>query len=719
MYLFKKSDSTKLALIAIGAIIIIISVLLEFFSFPYVTISGGILTIYSAIWFGVRGGFSISLFSCFIILIYYFVNPDQYILSNVITSFFFYLFLGVIVGLFHDRLKESQKQLIAAQISQRNVEKSLEEERNRFKQYLDIAGVMLLAVDSDGKVTYINQKGCDLLGCNFEDIIGENWFERFFPDVDDKNFINSDKFSELESYVLTYNQQKRLFHFRNTKLTDSEGNIEGILSSAEDITDRRQTENDLKGSEEKFRNLAENIPGVIYLCHYDKSYSMIYLNQDIESLTGYDKSDFLEGKLNLTDLILEKDLDTINKQVTRAIENQKPFYLIYRIKDVLGQIKWLEEKGIGVYKEGKLNHLEGHISDITARKEAEERIRFLSFYDELTGLYNRRFFNEELYRLDTVRQLPLSIILGDVNGLKLINDTFGHFEGDKLLLKAAEAFRESCRKEDVIARFGGDEFIVLLPKTTIEEANNIANRIEDNMKQKQLSHIPPSMSLGVATKDLAHISVHQLIKEAEDKMYEKKLLKSKQVRSDILQSLLKTLREKSYETERHSKRLEVLSVKIGEALNLPLSELQKLSILAKLHDIGKVTIARTILKKKTSLTTEEWKTIKKHPETGYKIALSAPEIAPIAECILYHHERWDGQGYPHGIEGDEIPLLSRIIAIVDSYDVMVSGRCYKKSMPKESAFKEIERCSGRQFDPNLARVFIDIMKEGTKLDTIS
>lgn len=350
------------------------------------------------------------------------------------------------------------------------------------------------------------------------------------------------------------------------------------------------------------------------------------------------------------------------------------------------------------------------LRDITKIKKIKENIKYLSLHDSLTGLYNRAYLEEELKRLDTKRQLPISFIMGDVNGLKLVNDAFGHSEGDLLICTGAKILKEHCREEDIVARCGGDEFCILLPKTTNKDAAIIVNRIRKEFKNTKNLKIPLSISFGVSTKENPDQNIKVIIKEAEDIMYRRKLLERKSISSSIISSLERTLWEKSHETEEHANRLKQMAIKLGNIINLPESKLDELSLLSTLHDIGKIAIPENILIKKDKLTEKEWEIIRRHPEIGFNIAASSFQIKHIAEAILSHHEHWNGIGYPQGLKGKDIPIISRILAIVDTYDVLTHTRSYRKEIyKKEEAIEEIKRCSGTQFDPELVDKFIEII----------
>ncbi|HWT27519.1 MAG TPA: HD domain-containing phosphohydrolase, partial [Mobilitalea sp.] len=372
--------------------------------------------------------------------------------------------------------------------------------------------------------------------------------------------------------------------------------------------------------------------------------------------------------------------------------------------------------GQGVYnKENEVEAIEGLIIDISERRKREEEINYMSYHDALTGLYNRRFFDEEKLRLDNEDYYPLTVIIGDINGVKFVNSALGHQEGDKLIAKMAQILISSCRDGDVLARTGGDEFSILLPKTGYEEAYSVIRQIsklreeenklneEENKLNETFNH---SISLGCATKNSKEESFSSIIKEAEESMYRHKLLQNKSLHSSIISSMKSSLYEKSQETEEHAQRLIELSKGIGESMNLLEEQLNELELLSTLHDIGKIGISDGILNKPDKLNPSEWEEMKRHPEMGYRIAMSTPELAPIADYILCHHERWDGSGYPQGLKGEDIPLLSRIISIADSYDAMTSDRSYRKAMPKEDALNEIRRNSGSQFDPKIVEIFL-------------
>ncbi len=348
--------------------------------------------------------------------------------------------------------------------------------------------------------------------------------------------------------------------------------------------------------------------------------------------------------------------------------------------------------------------------DITEKMNAEKEIRYLAYHDKLTGLYNRGFFEEEVQRVDVQRSLPISIIIADLNGLKLTNDVFGHYIGDKLLKSFSDILKKVCRKEDIIARWGGDEFAVLLPETDNDTAGKICERVHRECKGENTEPITLSMSLGYSTKYNIDENLKDILKIAENMMYREKLSESRKIRQTILESLKTSLFKRSVETESHLKRVFVLSKNFAEHLGLCDKDLDELSLLSSLHDIGKVAISDQILMKTGKLTQDEWTEVRTHAEKGYKIAVNHQELVQISDGILCHHERWDGKGYPQGLKEKDIPRISRIMNIIDAYDVMTHQTVYKNAVPHKAAIEEIAGCLGKQFDPYYAQAFIEYME---------
>ena len=348
--------------------------------------------------------------------------------------------------------------------------------------------------------------------------------------------------------------------------------------------------------------------------------------------------------------------------------------------------------------------------DVTEKKEQRERIEYLSFHDALTGLYNRRFFEEELRRLDTPRNLPLSVVLCDVNALKLTNDIFGHVSGDILLKKAGEVLKRVCRADDIIARWGGDEFVLLLPNTDAEKAQQVVKRIRTEFAKEKVRAIRCSMSMGTATKSNDTDNVLSVLDTAEETMYFAKALERDGVMQHALEAIIGELNAGDSREEAHSRTVRALCEAFGKRAGMNTDELKRLGEAAALHDIGKIVLPKRLLNRIYRLTDEERNEVKKHPIIGYRILNSFDTTMNFAETVLCHHERWDGTGFPKRLLGEQIPLHARIIAVAESYDRMCYDTEGSPEEKKQKALENIRRGSGHHFDPDIAREFIDMIE---------
>lgn len=488
--------------------------------------------------------------------------------------------------------------------------------------------------------------------------------------------------------------------------------LQGLKNQAAEDNLRESRENykhlyyEFQNRESLLRSLLDSIPDLVFY----KDQQSVYLgcNKAFEAFAGKT----MDELVGLTDFdlfdpetaSLFRTMDEIMMREKKSRRNEE----LVTYPD--GREVYLETLKTPYYdRDGQNLGLIGISRDITERKQNEAEIFYLGQHDALTGLHNRSYYEAERKRLDHPDYLPLSLIIGDINGLKLINDAFGHGEGDKLLIGIAKIMADCAREQDVLVRTGGDEFVMLLPQTSYREAGALVETIKKACEEGyKLDNevIITSISLGFATKRNEHESLEKVFKLAEESMYRKKLLEYKSFHSAVLNSIKTTLFEKSNETEAHAERMADLAKQLGRVLGLDQEELVSLELVATLHDIGKISIDSKLLKKNTPLTEAEWAEIKKHPEVGYRIAQTVPELRKIAEYILCHHERWDGNGYPQGLKGEEIPLLARILAIVDAYDAMTQDRSYRLAMAEPAAIAELQRHAGSQFDPALVAVFI-------------
>jgi len=578
---------------------------------------------------------------------------------------------------------------------------------------LDAIPDCVYAKDKDHRFLFANRATVRHLGLSTrEELLGKTDFDLKPRELAQRHWNEEEEFLCAGREILTRAREvddltgKAWVATIKILLRNDQGEVIGLVGVDRDITEQKLAEEALQESEHE-KSLILNALGeqVTYL---DRDFRIIWVNAAVLHNFGRPPEYFI-GK-RCFEVIEGRDTPCPGCAVAKTFESGKP-----ETGEVISRngVIWLQKAYPIFDEEGRVTRVVEISRNVTEEKRAIERIQYLTFHDPLTGCYNRLFFLEELKRLDTPRQLPLSIIMADVNNLKLVNDAFGHRKGDELLQKVAGILSSSCRTEDLVVRWGGDEFLVLLPRTPATVAQDIMERIRKRCaeeSQKDERPIRISVALGCATKEKDE-DLLQVINEAEVQMYRDKFADARIVRHLTLLSLEQSLREIPGEIETHCQRLRILARKMGVALGLSQKDLEALDLLARLHDLGKLGISRDLLAKPGPLTDAEWEEVRRHPEIGYRMAQVFPELAPVAEGILAHHERFDGTGYPQGLKGEEIPLLARIIAIVDTFDTMTSDRPHRKALTKKEALEYIRENAGTQFDPDLVALFLSILEE--------
>ncbi len=344
----------------------------------------------------------------------------------------------------------------------------------------------------------------------------------------------------------------------------------------------------------------------------------------------------------------------------------------------------------------------------------EERLQYISRHDPLTGLLNRVAFEDALTEMETAPALPFALMVLDLDGLKVVNDTLGHPSGDALLCAAAEIIKEAAPSDAAVFRIGGDEFCILMPQsdeTTISEVHQIMQA-----KIARHNHTHETLILGIsAGSAVAHsmpCRLRELFKEADARMYKEKLQHGQTNLKPSIDTAIRLLRLRDYVDEGHTERLSVMCAALAAKLSFSPKAMDEMELLAHFHDIGKTALPECILNKQEKLDAEELRIMHRHCEIGHRMALYFSELTPIADFILKHHEWWNGKGYPLGIAGDGIPLQSRILGIVDAFDAMTSKRPYRPTKSVDEAIVELRQSAGKQFDPFLTEIFIEWLQSG-------
>ncbi len=479
---------------------------------------------------------------------------------------------------------------------------------------------------------------------------------------------------------------------------DESGKLSKVTVTLVDITDRKNSEKALRESENRLSAFLQVMPDMFFLLDRNGKIIDNYLENTV--VPPHRQTEFLGRNIK----------DFVEGHIDSALQNIEQLFQT-------GEIQTLE---FSSQRSGKEEFLEARLAlcgddkvlavvrNISQRKTSEAVLHNMSLYDAPTGLYNRNFFEHTLDKYLDKDTTGVGIVICDIDGLKLVNDALGHAAGDDYLRTVATILGECFAHDDVVARIGGDEFAVIIKQTTTEELsvieikmNNLLNTI--NCEERI---IPVSMSLGYVVGNGRQKDIRELLKMADNLMYREKLHFRLSKRSENIDILTKMLGARDFITEGHGDRMQELSGRMAEAMGMSRNEIEAMRLFAQFHDIGKVGIPDRILFNHGRLTEEEKREMKRHAEIGYRIAMSSPELSHISDWILNHHEWWDGNGYPFQLKGEDIPLQSRILSIVDAYDAMTNNRPYRNSLSKEEALMEIIRFKGTQFDPALVDTFV-------------
>jgi len=420
---------------------------------------------------------------------------------------------------------------------------------------------------------------------------------------------------------------------------------------------------------------------------------------------GYSYEEMLQ--MHIYDInALGKSMSDELRQYTREHTHGR-FMTKHRLKN--GELRTVDLFSCNMVQEGK-ELIFTILFDVTEQETANQQVHYLAYHDHLTGLYNRRFF-EETYAnmMASGNQYPIGILMGDINGLKMFNDTYGHLKGDEAICNLITRLKEHLGPRHLLSRIGGDEFSIIVPKASDNEVRSLVYHLEEVLDADNESQ--PNNDLGISfgysMQRHPQDPLDRLFKEAEAFMYHRKYFSSRSFRSRAIQAIMETLFSKSDREKKHSERVSYISECIAKALNLEKEVVEKIRVAGLLHDIGKIGVDENLLNKPDKLSREEWELMKLHSSKGANILSNTMEFHEMAHWIIAHHERVDGQGYPNHLSEEQIPLASRIIAVADAYEAMTTAKPYREALTEEEAVEELRKGAGAHWDTTIVNVFIE------------
>lgn len=462
----------------------------------------------------------------------------------------------------------------------------------------------------------------------------------------------------------------------------------------------------LESKEAGYKDILDSLYEVVF--EFDPTGNLKFFNQRAFDFFGYAHDD--TPPVNIINSVVPEDRKRLQENMIKVLRGEKTNFTEYTLVKKDGTRFPVIIHSIPVSDNGQPAGIRGIIIDISERKQMDDKLKFLSRHDSLTGLYNRAYFEQELQRLCNERQYPLGMVICDVDGLKLINDIMGHDIGDTLIKTAAEIIKKCF--EGITARIGGDEFAVIMPHSSQEEIVQKSQLLQTAITEYNHTHpeLLINISVGFALSNETDGNPGELLRRADNNMYREKLQHHLSSENYTIKLLLWVLHKRAIIKETHTERLEHMVAGLAREIGLSQKRIDKLLLFARFHDIGKVSIPDAILLKPGRLSPQEWVEMQRHSEIGHRLALSAPDLVPISDWILKHHEYWNGSGYPLGLSNKDIPLECRIVAIADAYEVMTSRRPYRQALSRQEAIAELERCAGSQFDPYLVALFLSMLQ---------
>lgn len=633
----------------------------------------------------------------------------------------------------------------------KKAEQGVKESQSRLNAVVSTALNGIITIDSDQNIILYNPSAERIFGYSVDEVLGQP-LEKLIP-----HRYHHSHGSYVNQYGLSGNTSRQkglLDSLFGQRANGEEFPMEAFISHSEvngqkfftvifqDITERKQAEDALKASERKFRALAENIPSVVYQCNNDSRFTFIYLNDSIESLTGYPKSDFLNGQLSFVDLYHPEDckLILLPGPSDEMQTNQEPFHLTYRIRHRSGNWVWVDEWGTGVLDaQGKVQYLEGMMIDITERKRTEEELRRHAMELETLAVATSALRTAQnvadmipiLARqaLRAVNSAYASIFLLDIETGEFVSrgwysvDTphanqldethLRHFPNSGITGRVATT-GEIYMTEDI-----QNDPVILILEGEQERLKDVHGSVSLPLRAEEkiigVMHIwstevriftDTEIRLLIALAETASNSIHRAILFEKTQEHAEELALAY---DNTLAGWARALELRDEITEGHTRRVTELTLKLAYALNIPENEIVHIRRGALLHDIGKMGIPDSILHKPGPFTAQERMIMQQHTQYARDMLASISFLQPAIDIPYCHHEHWDGAGYPRGLKGEEIPLAARIFSIIDVWDALTSDRPYRPAWSQEKTCEYILERSGKQFDPKVVEAFFSLV----------
>jgi len=610
-------------------------------------------------------------------------------------------------------------------------------------QLLERIADAYVALDTELRFVLVNNNAVKVLERTTEDLLGANIWD-IFPDGMHgpiqqafREAADTGKPVQVESFCAILKRW-----FENRIYPESFG----FSIFFQDVSERRKADEERKQSESSLRESEKWLrlalaSGKLGSYHLDlRTNEFLDISDAYLANFGYAPGATFTYSM-LSEIIHPEDRPHVRAVTQAGIDNHQDYFVEGRCIWPDGSIHWISAHGSPVYDEdGMPIRLIGVTQDVSERKRYEEEqaqtlkeAHERADRDPLTDLLNHRAFYKRLEeecararREDTV----LSVVMLDLDNFQFFNDVYGHAIGDKVLRQVAERLQAICRPYDTIARFGGDEFSLLLSNVGYSTIREIESRLNRDLAglvyqpEGQEIAIPITLALGASLFDLQSPDRHEVVRMAHERLRWLKAggepdEEAESVRNAVLKSvdgfsmldaLVAAVDNKDRYTRRHSEDVMAYSLMIARELGLDEKTQQTIAIASLLHDVGKIGVPDAILRKPSSLTREEFEAVRQHPEMGAIIVSAVPGLEATLGAVRHHHECWDGTGYPSGLRGEETPLMARLMAVADAYNAMTTNRPYRQAMDVSKAISILENGAGTQWDPTCVQAFITALK---------